>query len=247
MKQEGIKDFLNLPGIVGVALMDGQSQLFSGDIDQAFNLQQKEALSQGVLQVIETIPEGFESFEFQFSAYQVYIYKLVFGRVLLVLARQTLDYSDYLQRIEFVREAIRADFEGAIATLRTLTVSQPPSRPIEKPQPQPSSATLQDVLAALNHLSRFTTQYLGIPVIVNYLKSTRPDQEWLQQFQIDRAAHISFSSTDGMTQPLSDEQQQWIRDWMAVFIRRCSQAVRDFATIVEQKALNPQQKALLLP
>ncbi len=102
MKQEEIKDFLNLPGIVGIALMDGRpvagnserSQPFFGGIDQAFDLQQKEALSKGVLQVIETIPEGFESFEFQFSAYQVYIYKLVFGRVLLVLARQTLDYSD---------------------------------------------------------------------------------------------------------------------------------------------------------
>ena len=194
MKQEGIEDFLNLPGIVSVALIDGQSQPFFADLDRAFNLQQKEALSQGVLQVVETIPEGFESFEFQFSAYQVYIYKLVFGRVLLVLARRTSDYSDCLQKIEFVREAIQANFEGAIATLKTLTVSQTPDEPIEKPQPQPSSATLQDLLAALNHLSRFTTQYLGIPVIVNYLKSTRPDQEWLQRFQIDRAAHISFSS-----------------------------------------------------
>ncbi len=247
MKQEGIRDFLNLPGIVGVALMDEQSQLFSGDINEAFNLPQKEALSQGILQVIETIPEGFESFEFQFSAYQVYIYKLEVGRVLLVLARQNLDYSDYLQRIEFIRETIRANFEGTIATLRRLTVNQTLGEPIEKPQPQLSSATLQDVLAALNHLSRFTTQYLGIPVIVNYLKSTRPDQEWLQQFQVDRAAHISFSSTDGMAQSLSDEQQQWIRDWTAAFIRRCSKVVRDFATIVEQKALNPQQIALLLP
>ncbi len=226
--------------------MDGQSQPFFADLDRAFNLQQKEALSQGVLQVIETIPEGFESFEFQFSAYQVYIYKLVFGRVLLVLARQTLDYSDYLQKIEFVREAIQADFEGATTTLRMHTVGQTPDEPIEKPQPQPSSATIQDVLAALNHLSRFTTQYLGIPVIVNYLKSTRPDQEWLQQFQIDRAAHISFSSTESDIS-LSTEQQQWIRDWMTGFIRRCSKVVRDFATIVEQKALNSQQKALLLP
>jgi len=246
MKQEGIEDFLNLPGIVSVALIDGQSQPFFADLDRAFNLQQKEALSQGVLQVIETIPEGFESFEFQFSAYQVYIYKIVFGRVLLVLARQTLDYSDYLQKIEFVREAIQADFEGVIATLRTLTVSQTPDEPIEKPKPQPPSATLQDLLAALNHLSRFTTQYLGIPVIVNYLKSTRPDQEWSQQFQIDRAAHISFSSTESDIS-LSTEQQQWIRDWITGFIRRCSQVVRDFAVIVEQKALNPQQIALLLP
>lgn len=246
MKQEGISDFLNLPGIVGVALMDGQSQPFFADLDRAFNLQQNEALSQGVLQVIETIPEDFESFEFQFSAYQVYIYKLIFGRVLLVLAHQNLDYSDYSQKIKFVQEAIQTDFEGAISTLRTLTVSQTPDEPIEKPKPQPSSATLQDVLAALNHLSMFTTQYLGIPIIVNYLKSTRPDQEWLQQFQIDRAAHVSFSSTESDIS-LSTEQQQWIRDWMAAFIRRCSKVVRDFATIVEQKALNPQQIVLLLP
>ena len=46
---------------------------------------------------------------------------------------------------------------------------------------------------------------------------------------------------------LSTEQQQWIRDWITGFIRRCSQVVRDFAVIVEQKALNPQQIALLLP
>ncbi len=150
----------------------------------------------------------------------------------------------YLQRIEFVREAIRADFEGTIATLRTLTVSQTPDKPIEKPQPQPPSVTLQEVLAALNHLSKFTTQYLGVPVIVNYLKSTRPDGEWGQQFQIDRAAHISFSG-DESDISLSAEQQQWIQDWIAAFIRRCSQVLRDFAALVE-KALNPQQAALLL-
>lgn len=244
MKQEGIRDFLNLPGIVGVALMDGRSRPFFGDIAQTFNLQQKEALAQGVLQVIETIPESFESFEFQFSDYQVYIYKLGFGRVLLVLARQTLDDSDYLQRIEVVREAIRADFEGAIATLSLLTADQTLDKPIEKSQPQPSSATLQDVLAALNHLSKFTTQYLGVPVIVNYLKSTRPDQEWVHQFQIDRAGHISFSG-DESDSSLSAKQQQWIQDWVAAFIRRCSQVIRNFAALVEQ-ALNPQQAAFLL-
>ena len=252
MKQEGIRDFLNLPGIAGIALMDGRSRPFFGGINYAFSLQQKQALSQSALQVIETIPEGFESFEFQFSAYQVYIYKLVFGRVLLVLAHQTLDYSDYSKRIELFQEAIQTDFEEAIVQLRSLTATQAPSGlalsqapPATLQASQPSSIALQDILTALNHLSQITTHYLGTPVIVNYLKSTRPDRDWLHQFQVDRAAQISVSSDAlDLSQPISPEEQQWVRDWVAAFIQRCSQIVRDFATIV-QKALHPEQVALL--
>ncbi|MBD1823362.1 hypothetical protein H6F51_12810 [Cyanobacteria bacterium FACHB-DQ100] len=39
----------------------------------------------------------------------------------------------------------------------------------------------------------------------------------------------------------------WFRAWVAQFIRRCSQAVSDYAVLVEQHALTDTQKALLLP
>ncbi|HEY9884968.1 MAG TPA: hypothetical protein V6C98_15290, partial [Thermosynechococcaceae cyanobacterium] len=67
MKREVIQDFLNLPGIAGVALMDGRSRPYFCGIDQALNFQQKEALAQGILQVVETIPDSFDVFEFQFA------------------------------------------------------------------------------------------------------------------------------------------------------------------------------------
>lgn len=287
--------------------MDGRSRPYFCGVDQALNFQQKEALAQGILQVVETIPDGFESFEFQFTGHQVYIYKLDHGIILMVLARNDLIYSEYLQIIKKLQAALREDIANAIATFRLLagniTLSglsyrragspngsqptpatdsspvmvsspspapsvpvvevpppaSPPSTPpvtVAPPQPVPAASaqpaapaiTLKETLAALNHLSQFTTQYLGTSVIVNYLKSTRPDCEWLTHFQVERSAQITLTGTiaQQVNQTLSSQEHQWIRDWVAAFIKRCSQVIRDFSTIVDHKALDDRQKALLL-
>ncbi|NJR48984.1 MAG: hypothetical protein HC780_04840 [Leptolyngbyaceae cyanobacterium CSU_1_3] len=304
MTQEVIWDFLNLPGIVGIALIDEgssrtshpRSRSFFYGVDQGTNLQQKEVLSQGIFQVIATIPNGFESFELKFSEYQVYIYKLQGERVLVVLARFNLNFSAYSKAIISLQAVVDSGFEAAIAVLETISVTQnlttnnpqsksvppqiqgaaawaanqphrsqgavafdrPPSlahsptvssgsnpSPFSQPPlPQPSVATLRDLLAAFNHLSRFATQFLGTAVLVNYLKATRPEPEWLSNFHIDRTAQITCPNDT--SDLISAEQHQWIREWVAAFIHRCSQAVRNFGSIVEQNALNPQQKLLLL-
>ncbi|HEY9816238.1 MAG TPA: hypothetical protein V6D20_10635, partial [Candidatus Obscuribacterales bacterium] len=85
MQREVVQDFLNLPGIEGVALVDGRSRPYFCGVDQTLNFQQKEALAQGIQQVVETTPPDFEFFEFQFTGHQVYIYKLDHGVILLVL------------------------------------------------------------------------------------------------------------------------------------------------------------------
>ena len=105
MKREVVQDFLNLPGIAGVALMDGRSRPYFCGVDQTLNFQQKEALAQGIRQVVDTTPAGFESFEFQFTGHQVYIYKLDQGIILLVLTRDGLVYRDYLQAIAKLKTA----------------------------------------------------------------------------------------------------------------------------------------------
>lgn len=320
MKQE-VQDFLNLPGIAGVALMDGRSRPYFCGVDQTLNFQQKEALAQGILQVVETIPEGFESFEFQFTGHQVYIYKLDHGIILLVLTRNDLVYADYLRTIKKLQVALQEDIVNAIATFRliagNITLSglnyrknssentstsrsvsgatiagnpgleknfRPPSpaaneselsgsypladSPSQIPEsvesqphaitssentmsgnaivPQPEAeVSLKDLIGALNQLSQFTTQYLGTAVIVNYWKSTRPHVDWLEHFQIDRAAQFSYIG--GKTNQLvSAQEQQWLQEWVETFIKRCSQIIRDFPTIVTQKGLDDRQKALLL-
>jgi hypothetical protein len=318
MKQEVIEDFLNLPGIAGVALMDRRSRPYFCGVDRTLNFQQKEALATGILQVLETIPEEFEGFKFHFSGHQVHIYKLDHGIILLVLTRENLVFSDYSQTIKNLKAALREDIANAIARFRliagNLTLSklghsqqelgQPqqhlspltsqngetpnlftetrngtsclqvisaplpnPAGDSQTPYPnQPSSLThpppetllptaeiasshnLNDLLLALNHLNKFTNQYLGTSVIVNYWKTTRPQHSWLNNFQIDRSAQVSFANITAqeLQSPLKGEELQWIREWVLAFIQRCAQAMRDFPTLVEGKALTSEQKALLL-
>ncbi len=315
MKKEVIREFLNLPGIAGVALMDGRSRPYFLGVDQALNFQQKEALAQGIRQVVETTPDNFQAFEFQFATHQVHIYKLASSLILLALTNQDLVENEYYQVITRLKETLLEDITNATATFRLLAgnitlpgqrywggqnatatttaahspVAAPPpatvaptgernggpqretSTPPEvRPQPltttpipasttasttasspppkEPTSITVADMLLALNSLSQFTTQFLGTPVIVNYWKSTRPEAEWLKGFEVSRSARIELSGNmaQGPTTALSPEQQQWIREWVAAFIKRCSQVIRDFPTLIENKALQDDQKKLLL-
>jgi hypothetical protein len=293
MNQEVIQDFLNLPGIVGFALMDGRSRPYFYGVDQSLNFQQKEVLAQGILQVVETIPEGFESFKFQFAEHQAYLYKVEQEMILLVLTCDDLVHADYLQTIKNLKASLREDIDNAIAQFRL--IASPPVQANNTPQPQntetipsqtassplppdapnpdhsPQNATvaafapepdalsaqadsplssisLHLALAALNQLSQFTTRYLGTQVIVNYWKATRPDHPWLENFQIDRAAQMTFASSPSMDlqKPLSLDQQLWLQEWVAAFIKRCSQIVRDFPDLIRQSALTSEQKTLLL-
>jgi hypothetical protein len=317
MNQEVIQNFLNLPGVAGVALMDGRSRPYFCGIDQALNFQQKEALTQGILQVIDTIPKGFESFEFQFVGHQVHLYKLE-SVILLVLIGQGLVDADYVQTIKNLKATLREDLVNAIAVFRLLagniTLSgktyrstdgskavdsngsksidrESAARAIPNPSSTPSptaeseaasapsrtsSATatlapavlpaqemptkgssapveqpaitqvisLKDLVEALNHLSQFTTQYLGTHVVGNYWKATRPNHEWLASFQIDRSAKFSLAAN--LSQVLTPQQHTWAREWVAAFIQRCTQVIRDFAHLVKHKALDLRQKEILL-
>ncbi len=118
MKREVVRDFLNLPGIVGIALMDGRSRPFFLGIDQILNFQQKEALSQGIQQVVETTPANFEFFEFQFSGYRAYIYKLANDVILLVLTNNALVYANFSLILSLLRDELQEDTSNAIANFR---------------------------------------------------------------------------------------------------------------------------------
>ena len=293
MKREVVQDFLNLPGIAGLALMDGRSRPYFCGVDRSLNFQQKEALAQGIQQVIDTTPPDFEFCEVQFNGHQVYIYKLDHGIILLVLTAGNLTAGTYTKLVEQLKQELQQDVANAIANFRLLagnaslsgqnywkqgtdtaknaittgsTRIQPASAPAPAPAKsssappltassqsaaqfntaQPSaveSATIAEVLAAMNHLSKFTTQYLGPTVVTNYWKATCPDNEWLREFQVDRSAQIACS---GSTAPLTGEQIQYIHAWVAAFINRCAKVIRDFPKTVKQTVLNEHQKSLLL-
>lgn len=118
MKREVVRDFLNLPGIVGIALVDGRSRPFFVGIDQTLNFQQKEALAQGIQQVVDTTPSSFDFFEFQFSGYQIYLYKLDQGLILLVLGNRQLAYSSYAPLVARLKIELQSNLVSAIADFR---------------------------------------------------------------------------------------------------------------------------------
>lgn len=282
MKREVVQDFLNLPGIAGLALIDGRSRPYFCGVDRSLNFQQKEALAQGIQQVIDTTPADFEFFEFHFNGHQVYIYKLNHGIILLVLAVESLSPVAYAELVEQLKQELQQDVANSIATFRllagnttlsgqnywkqgidTLTrttgshpasvpassltsppiASQAPSAPSPGSPSTPPTASLEEVLAAINHLSKFTSQYLGATVVTNYWKTTRPSVEWLQQFQVERSAQITCSAA---ATSLSTEEMQWIHDWVNAFINRCAKVIRDFPKTVKQTALTDRQRILLL-
>jgi len=100
--------------------MDGRSRPYFFGVDQALNFQQKEALAQGIQQVVDTTPEGFGAFEFQFTGHQVYIYKLQHGIILLVLTGDRLDPKDYHPMISQLQGELQKDAANAIATFRLM-------------------------------------------------------------------------------------------------------------------------------
>ena len=234
MNQEVIRDFLNVPGVVGIALLSGHSEPVFYSNNSAFALRQQELLAQSILQVIETIPAEYEVLEFCFAENQIMLYRLPRKIIVLVIKNDSCVMEKFAEAFQVVRSWLEKN-------------SATPFEPFQ-PLPTVQSPALKDLIDALNHLSQFTTNYLGVAVIVNYLKASCPTTEWMAQFQVARSGQVSFlGELSELEQAVSVQEHEWFRAWVEQFIRRCSHAVRNYAVLVEQKALTDTQKALLLP
>ena len=119
MSREVIQDFLHLTGVVGIALTNRRMRPYFYGLDSVLD-RTKQALGQGVLQVIENVPEGFESFEFFFANHVVFIYKLKHGLVLLVLTDRELKPVDYEQSITKIKYLIETDTYNTVAYFKLL-------------------------------------------------------------------------------------------------------------------------------
>jgi hypothetical protein len=269
MKRQVIQKFLNLPGISGIALMDGRTRPFFCGLDTILNTQQKEALAQGIQQVVDTTPADFDAFSFRFNHRQAHIYRLKEGVILLVLASEHLPFNSYLEDLYQLRSNLEEDINNAVANFRlgagattlskqsywstadspeNLTSQAGFSRP-EQHHPNSHAPNWEDVLAAMNHLSDFTTQYLGKIVVANNWRSARPQEDWLGQFEVNRAGHIAFleGANPSIREVPTEEQLQGIQQWTKAFVARCSNIIRDFPKILAEQALDDAQRKLLLP
>lgn len=252
--------------------MDGRTRPFFCGLDTTLNSQQKDALAQGIQQVVDTTPADFDAFSFRFSGRQAHIYKLSKGVILLVMTSDQAPFEDYLTALAQLKGALEEDLANAVATFRLLagciTLSNQPYWPDESaatgvngsekaatvsagavtPPPANPRVHCEEILAALNHLSDFTTQYLGKVIVANTWKSARPEHTWLASFEIDRSGHFKLTAQAalGAQDSLTPEQHQWLKDWVRAFVEHCGKIIRDFATILTEKALDRRQQTLLL-
>jgi hypothetical protein len=133
MKRQVIQNFLNLPGLSGVALIDGRNRPFFFGPDIRLNTPQQDALAQGIQQVVETTPAGFDTFSFRFTNQLVYIYKLEEGLILLVLMADQTSFKDYRPAIRQLKATLMEEPHNVVPTFRLLagcvTLSNSPATP----------------------------------------------------------------------------------------------------------------------
>ncbi|MCU0570020.1 MAG: hypothetical protein MUF49_26025 [Oculatellaceae cyanobacterium Prado106] len=151
MTQGAIHNLLTLPGIQGIALMDGRSRPSFYGFSANFGVQQREAFAQGIQQVIDTTPADFQHFEFRFQSHQVYIHKLDYNITLLLVSQIHEAPLLYANAVEFLRIICCGEEEAqeAIATFRQIanptSATTTPTHPVAQPEsalPQPQTAPM---------------------------------------------------------------------------------------------------------
>jgi uncharacterized protein YjbI with pentapeptide repeats len=102
-------------------------------------------------------------------------------------------------------------------------------------EPEKVTITIEEVLATLNYLSQCSNQFLGNKITLKYWQSSRPNDDWLKQFEIDRSTKATFAGE--ITGTITAEQLKAIQTWSNLFIDYCSQVIVDFAAIVQKHQL----------
>ena len=254
MKRQVIQTLLNLPGLSAVALVDRRQR--PGWIGPQPPLADhwQGSLTQGIQQVVATMPVGFDSFCFRFTNYLVYLHKLETEQVLLLLLANPDLNQGYQLALSQFQAALLDEPDGldtlpqALADWDGLQAGAGPAIANSSTETcEPGAAAVGAVspaaiIEALNHVSEGATPYLGNIIVANTWKQSRPKNPWLAQFDVQRDGH--FVMVPASVEPLTPEQHQWIRDWVMAFIDRGGRTIRNFQGLVSDR-LPPQEKPLL--
>ncbi|MEL6327563.1 MAG: hypothetical protein AAFQ61_11770 [Cyanobacteria bacterium J06626_23] len=275
MKSQLIEDFLNLPGIDGIALIDGHSRAYVHGLPMGAEAAQQQ-LTEGIQQILETTPSTLESFAFYFERQHVFLHKVDRGMALLVMA-QPLVSDAYGKLIAQITRFMRTDFDAVVAALvevvrpvLVLEVGQPivqaaTPAPVEMPGVSPATSpaladpraapvsqhdamplpSLGEVATALEQLSQFTTQYLGKFIVANHWRNYRPDDRWITQFQVTTTGTISLANPSSLDTTLTQSQLVLVQTWVDGFSQRCAKIIRDYPKLVRAQALDTRQWQLL--
>ncbi|MGL4622553.1 hypothetical protein [Chroococcidiopsis sp.] len=263
MIETTIKNFLNLPGVIGlgIILIQEQPRSYLCLKEQTVQWQVKEFLNHNFIRNIIKNPDAFDVFEFPIQTNYVYTYKVSSQVTLLVLTSMGLAAIKTIANLQ-LKTVLKKDVEQTIAIFQKLAKEFPLVRAIAQPISQTVSQvcdgtqsvslkqkekiTVLELLNALNHLSKFTSTYMGRKSTIKYWDSTRSKQiECLAYFQMDENAEFIFTGNDA--EIVNQMQHYWIRKWTSTFLKKTALILPNLPEMVAQKCLSDREKFLVFP
>jgi hypothetical protein len=95
---------------------------------------------------------------------------------------------------------------------------------------KPAKITLGNILDMLNYLNEKSDHYLGHTMSNRCWHTTRPNYEWLSNFQISPSKFFIFVGETGEINP---EQLQWLEIWVNNFVESCGHIIQNFALMID--------------
>ncbi|BAQ62804.1 pentapeptide repeat protein [Geminocystis sp. NIES-3708] len=91
--------------------------------------------------------------------------------------------------------------------------------------------TIEDVLKAINYLSKCSQKYLGVNLVVKYLHSSKLENDWLNKFQVDNYGNVIYLGSK--FNYIDDFQLKWYRQWVKEYFNRCSFIINNFRELIQ--------------
>ena len=262
MIETTIKNFLSLPGVIGlgIILIQEQPRSYLCLKEQTIQWQVKEFLNHNFVCNIIKNPNAFDCFEFPIHTNYVYTYNVSSQVTLLVLTSMGLEAIKTIANLQ-LKTILKKDVNQTIAIFQKLAKEFPLVRAIAQPISQPAQVcdgtqsmslkqkekiAILELLNALNHLSKFTSTYMGKKSTIKYWDSTRPKQiDCLAYFQMNENAEFIFTGNDA--EIVNQMQHYWLRKWTSTFLRKTALILPNMPETIEQKCLSDREKLLILP
>lgn len=263
MIEATIKNFLNLPGVIGIGiiLIQEQPKSYLCLKEQTIQWQVQEFLNHNFVQNILKNPEAFDCFDFPIHTHHVYTYKVSSQVTLIVLTSMGLAAIKTIANVQ-LKTVLKKDVEQTIEVFRKLAKEFPLARAIASPVSQVATQVCDgiksmslrqqekiavlEILNALNHLSKFTSTYMGKRTTIKYWDSTRPKQiDCLAYYQMNENAEFLFTGND--TDIVNQMQHYWLKKWTSTFIRKTALILPNLPETIQQKCLSDREKLLILP
>ena len=256
---EIIENFINLPGVVTVALIHGKAPPYFYNKAPTIDVLKKQIVSQKILEYMAKVPEELDFIEFQVMDYYVYTYKLSPNIIVLALSTNNSAAIKLLAGKK-LKAALQENIEKTLESFKiplskfynqTLTTSgiretstTSGNYKINSSESLVENIKIDTLLKIMNKISKFSSNYMGPKLIANYWETSRPKHEWLDSFEINRSAEITFSGVGA--ELVTAAQYRAIKEWVAAFMKQCSLIMQDLPSLIEDKCLDEENKKLIL-